>query len=83
MSAVEYEIRVPDLGNLGPICLSSWLVEEGDEVQAGDRIAELLAGPATFDVSSPISGRLARCLVDEEQPVHAGQVVAVIEGDTD
>ena len=77
--ATRYALRVPDRGDLGPILLSLWLVQEGEAVQAGDRVAELLAGPATYDLASPIAGRLSQCLVDESQEVQTGQTLAWID----
>ncbi len=81
MPAMEYPLHVPDLGEVGPIRLSLWLVEEGENVEAGDRVAELLAGPATYDLPAPAAGRLIRCLIDEDQEVHSGQLIGLIEGD--
>lgn len=81
MPGSEYALQVPDLGQIGPIRLSLWLVEEGEHVEAGDRVAELLAGPATYDLPSPVAGYLARCLVDEDQEVHAGQLIGLIQGE--
>jgi len=81
MAAQRYPLRVPDLGNIGPIQLSLWLVDEGDGVQAGDRVVELLAGPATYDLASPVAGRLSACLVDENQEVQPGQTLGWIDGE--
>lgn len=81
MPAQRYPLRVPDLGDVGPVQVSLWLVEEGDVLQAGDRVVELLAGPATYDLASPIAGRLESCLVDENQEVHPGQTIGWIEGE--
>ncbi len=81
MAAQRCPLRVPDLGNIGPIQLSLWLVDESDSVQAGDRVAELLAGPATYDLAAPVAGRLSACLVDESQEVFPGQTIGWIDGE--
>ena len=61
--------------------VSCWFVEEGDEVLEGDRIVEILAGSATFDVPAPATGRLIEIRAAEEDPVLPGAVLAVVEGD--
>jgi len=81
MAGQRYALRVPDLGDIGPIHLSLWLVEEGDSVQAGDRVVELLAGAATYDLASPVAGNLSSCLVDENQEVYPGQTLGWIDGE--
>jgi len=71
---------VPDLGVPGgTITLSLWLVPEGAAVLAGDRVAELLCGAATVDLEAPVTGRLARQFVDEDDVVAPGTTVAEFE----
>lgn len=71
---------VPDLGLPGgTITLSLWLVPEGAAVLEGDRVAELLCGAATVDLEAPVTGRLARQLVDEDDIVAPGTAVAEFE----
>ncbi|MGO9108392.1 MAG: biotin/lipoyl-containing protein [Thermoguttaceae bacterium] len=74
------ELCLPDLG-LGdqPITLSMWLVPRGARVAAGERVAEVLAGPATVDLPSPVDGVLIKRLTDEDEPIAVGQPLAVIE----
>ena len=68
---------VPDLGMSGvPIAVSLWLVPAGAAVAAGDRVVELLCGAATIDLESPVSGRLLRHLVDEDDLVAPGAILA-------
>ena len=75
----RYELRLPELGFADqPMTLSLWLVEIGAEVAEGDRLAELLAGCATVDLPSPASGVLAEMLVDEDETVVPGQLLAVV-----
>jgi len=74
------ELRLPDLGlDDQPITLSGWLVPRGARVAAGERVAEVLAGPATVDLPSPADGVLIQRLVDEDEPIVVGQSLAVIE----
>ena len=59
--------------------VSFWFAEEGEEVLEGDRLVEILAGSVTFDVPVPASGRLVELRVAEEDAVHCGDVLALVE----
>jgi pyruvate/2-oxoglutarate dehydrogenase complex dihydrolipoamide acyltransferase (E2) component len=74
-------LLAPDLGmpDDEPVHVGCWLVKPGDEVVEGDRVVELWVGEITFDVSSPVSGRLRRVVKDTDEIVCAGAVLAVIE----
>lgn len=79
-------VILPDLGTGPdvPIVVSHWFAGRGDEVWEGDRLVEVLVGPATFDVAAPFSGRLAAIHGWEDDPVTPGAVlgfVAVAEED--
>jgi len=81
-------VILPDLGT-GldvPIVVSHWFAARGDEVLEGDRLVELLVGPATFDVPAPTTGRLAEIRSEEDDPVAPGAVlglIAVEEGEVE
>lgn len=73
------QILVPDFGLDGvPIRLSVWLVRRGQRVAAGEPVVEILAGPATVDLSAPDDGVLAEKLAGEDETVEVGQAVGVI-----
>ena len=81
-------VVLPELGTSPdvPILVSHWFAERGDEVWEGDRLVEVLVGPATFDVPSPTSGRLAVIHGREDDRVSPGMVlglVAVLEDGED
>ncbi len=46
---------------------------------AGEQVAEVLAGPATVDIPSPVDGTLVGRLVEEDDPIAVGQPLAVLE----
>jgi len=71
---------VPDFG-LGEVAVavSLWLVPPGARVLAGERVVELVAGGVTIDLEAPVSGRLVAWLVDEDEVVTAGTVLAEFE----
>jgi pyruvate/2-oxoglutarate dehydrogenase complex dihydrolipoamide acyltransferase (E2) component len=73
-------VVLPDLGTGPdiPIVVSHWFAARGDEVWEGDRLVEVLVGPATFDVSSPVSGRLAEIQCWEDDRVGPGSVLGLV-----
>jgi 2-oxoglutarate dehydrogenase E2 component (dihydrolipoamide succinyltransferase) len=76
------DLLLPDLGlDDQPITISVWLVAVGSRVREGDPVVEVLAGPATVDLPSPVDGVLVEILVEEDEPVTPGQTLAVVEGE--
>lgn len=57
--------------------ISTWLYADGDPVQSGAIIAEIMVGKATFELFAPDSGVL-RILVAPEIVVAKGQLVGRI-----
>ncbi len=72
------DIRLPELG-ADPAVVSVWFADPGETVYEGDRLVEILVGGATFDVSSPATGRLIGKLALADDPVLPGQVLGVME----
>ncbi|MFO1019674.1 MAG: biotin/lipoyl-containing protein [Planctomycetales bacterium] len=73
-------LLVPELGaGQLPIRVSTWLVDLGDDVLAGDRVVELGLPGMTFDVSSPASGRLVRIEKYSDAAVHTGDCLGWLE----
>src|ERR1700679_3906610 len=73
-------VILPDLGTGPdvPIVVSHWFAARGDRVWEGDRLVEVLVGPATFDVSSPVSGRLVEIHGWEDDRVEPGSVLGLV-----
>ncbi|HVX61890.1 MAG TPA: lipoyl domain-containing protein [Pirellulales bacterium] len=82
MTKRQHLLVLPELG-LGArtVSASLWLVEPGADVNAGDRLLEVLAGSVTIDLPSPASGVLVETYVDEDEPLAVGQRLAMIESD--
>ena len=68
------DILLPELG-AAPLVLSVWFADVGDVVYEGDRLVEVLAGGATFDVPAPATGRLAEKRALPDDPLVPGQVL--------
>jgi pyruvate dehydrogenase E2 component (dihydrolipoamide acetyltransferase) len=62
--------------------LSAWLVDEGDDVSAGDILAQVETDKATMDLEAFDDGVLLKKLIDEGDAVPIGALIAVI-GDED
>jgi pyruvate dehydrogenase E2 component (dihydrolipoamide acetyltransferase) len=58
--------------------LSAWLVEEGEEVSAGDVIAQVETDKATMDLEVYDDGVLLKKVIGEGDSVPIGQLIAVI-----
>ena len=73
-------VILPDLGTGPdvPIVVSHWFAARGDRVWEGERLVEVLVGPATFDVSAPVSGRLAEIHGWEDDRVEPGSVLGLV-----
>ncbi len=78
-------VILPDLGTGAdePIIVSHWFAGPGDEVWEGDRLVEVLVGPATFDVPAPRSGTLERIDCDEDFEVSPGTVLGYVAASDD
>ena len=76
-------VILPDLGTGPdvPIVISYWFATPGDIVWEGERLVEVLAGPATFDVPAPASGRLVVIHGREDDRVEPGAVLGVVAAD--
>ncbi len=75
----RHAIKVPELELPGvSIVLSAWLINVGDLVVEGDRVAEIVAGAAMFDLESPVTGILVEKLAAEDEQVIVGQVVGML-----
>lgn len=54
-------------------------VEDGDIIQAGDRVGIIEAMKMMNEIESEVSGRVLRVLVKNAQPVEYGQVLMIVE----
>ena len=71
-------ISLPELG-ADPVRLSLWYASIGDEVYEGDRLVEVLTDGISFDVSAPVSGRLAQMLAYPDDLLTPEQILGYIE----
>ncbi|MFN4259149.1 MAG: biotin/lipoyl-containing protein [Gemmataceae bacterium] len=71
-------ILLPELG-AAPVVLSVWFADIGDVVYEGDRLVEVRAPGATFDVPAPATGRLTAKHAWPNDPLQPGQLLGEVE----
>jgi pyruvate/2-oxoglutarate dehydrogenase complex dihydrolipoamide acyltransferase (E2) component len=78
-------VILPDLGTGPdvPIVVSHWFAARGECVWEGERLVEVLVGPATFDVASPVTGQLAEIRGLEDDRVKPGSVLGLVAASED
>jgi len=77
------ELKMPALSpTMEEGTLAKWLVKEGDEVTAGDILAEIETDKATMEFESIDEGTVGKILVEEgTEGVKVGTVIAMLAGE--
>jgi pyruvate/2-oxoglutarate dehydrogenase complex dihydrolipoamide acyltransferase (E2) component len=73
------EVRLPDLGEVEEVTITSWLKAEGEHVAAGEDLLEVETEKTTFVVEAPAAGRLARILKQEGEKAERDELLAEID----
>ena len=75
-----YEVKLPFLAEgVNEATVSYWLVDEGDAVNEGDELVEMMTSKAVFNVPSPVTGTLNKQVAKEGRVVRVGEVLAEFE----
>ena len=78
MSALE--IKLPKMGeSISEATIINWLVNEGDEVTQDQVILEVATDKVDSEVPAPASGKIIKLLVQANEVVQVGQVMATME----
>jgi len=77
----DFEVTLPPLGEDGveAVKVSFWYAEQGERVETGDDLLQVLTDKVTFDVPSPESGTVKAHQVAEGDEVRVGQVICILE----
>lgn len=59
--------------------ISLWHYTEDDTIKRDDDLVEILTDKATFNVPSPVGGRIIKRFVSEGETVHTGDLLVTIE----
>jgi pyruvate dehydrogenase E2 component (dihydrolipoamide acetyltransferase) len=72
-------IGMPKLGlTMETGAVGSWLVSEGDEVKAGQVLAEIVTEKITYELESETAGVVLKILLAEEVEVPVGTPIVVV-----
>lgn len=77
----RHDLVMPELHLRQAARVSQWLVKRGATVRLGDALLEVVAGAVTVDLPAPAGGVLVARLVGIDDPLTAGQRLAIIDGD--
>jgi pyruvate/2-oxoglutarate dehydrogenase complex dihydrolipoamide acyltransferase (E2) component len=76
---VAETVGMPKLGlTMETGAVGAWLVAEGDEVRAGQVIAEIVTEKITYELEAETAGVVLKILLGEEEEVPVGTPIAVI-----
>ncbi len=74
------KIILPELGEgITKAVVSYWYFQAGQDVKKGEDLVEFTTDKATFNLPSPVSGKLSEILAPEGQNVNVGQAIGNIE----
>ncbi len=74
------QVVLPELGEgVNEATVSYWHFEEGDKVEEGNELVEMVTDKATFNLPAPASGTLGEVFFEEGDVVKVGDVLATIE----
>ncbi len=76
----HYELLLPKMGeSVAEATVIKWLKKPGDAVSEDDAVLEIATDKVDSEVPSPVSGRLLKQLVQDNDVVQVGEVLAIIE----
>ncbi len=74
------KVTMPKLGeSVAEGTLGRWLKKEGDLVELDEPLVEVVTDKISTELPSPVSGRLVKILVQQDQTVKVGTEIAQIE----
>lgn len=78
---MAYEVKLPPLGDDAPdeAEVSFWYVEEGETIEKGQDMVEMVTDKAAFTVPAPAGGTLTEIKAHEGDKVQVDEVMAVLE----
>ncbi|MBV9229598.1 MAG: dihydrolipoamide succinyltransferase, partial [Chloroflexi bacterium] len=73
-------VTMPRLGeSVSEGTIGAWLKKEGDLVERDEAIAEVITDKINAELPSPVAGRLTKLLVQADETVSVGTLIALIE----
>lgn len=75
-----YELLLPKMGeSVAEATLIKWLKKPGEMIETDDAVVEIATDKVDSEVPSPVNGKLAKLLFQEDDVVQVGDVIALIE----
>ena len=72
------ELVLPDVGDGGGVSVDRWLVSVGESVRQDQSLVQLSNDKASFELPSPVEGRVSSILIEAGQIVPAHTVLALL-----
>ena len=70
---------MPKVGEaLSQVTVVKWLKKEGDKVEQGEGICEVITDKATLEIDSPFTGTVTRIIAREGAEIGVGENMAAI-----
>ncbi|MDR6301868.1 dihydrolipoamide acetyltransferase family protein [Mesonia maritima] len=80
----EVELKLPKMGeSISEATIINWLVSEGDEVTQDQTVLEVATDKVDSEVPAPVNGKISKLLVEPNEVVKIGEVIALIEASAD
>nr|WP_315188301.1 dihydrolipoamide acetyltransferase family protein [uncultured Flavobacterium sp.] len=80
----RFELRLPKMGeSVAEATITNWLKEVGDKIEADEAVLEIATDKVDSEVPSEVSGILVEQLFGKDDLVQVGQVIAIIEIESD
>jgi len=82
---MNVEVELPDLGPEGgsQARVAEWHFDEGDYVEEGEILCEVVGESESAEVEAPCSGTLLERVVEEDETLRIGEILAVIDCEED
>lgn len=80
----QVELIMPKMGeSIIEATILNWVKKEGDEVSVDETILEIATDKVDSEIPSPVDGKIAKILFEENDVVEIGKVIAIIETEGD
>lgn len=79
-----FKLQLPKMGeSISEATLTKWLKQPGDFISEEEAVLEIATDKVDSDVPSPVKGILKEQLIKENQIAQVGDIIAIIETQTD
>lgn len=76
---MQIDVRIPELEGIESVTITYWHFKEGEQILEGKDLVEVATEKATFNIPSPVSGKLIKRNYEEGEVAKTGEVIAIIE----